>query len=214
MNDPFWSLFINQSSQSFSKTQIPATWTASLASQEDFAQQVEAFRDQWIINLRRKLSPFDLGKFSVINSPFEEGVKVLQKCFKGILPSTLVETFSLLLIASVAVNEVWHSMNSKFQATFFDNVLEWHCTIPNLQEKQVFFRAIDCLLCLQPNYLHWHAHRVHSTSRDLNHQVDLSGDSAALTSHLDRSMPRGVLHEQKTSLALPKGRSISHSCKR
>ena len=173
-------------------------------SQEDLAQCVQAFHQDWSKFLRQKFDQLDLEKFPIITDPFEQGVKALQKCFRGLLPSTLDEIFSLLLIASVAVIRVWHSIRSSFHSTFFENALEWHRAIPSLAEKQVFFKGIGCLFRLQPNYQQWQANHLHPSSRGL-YQVELSGEPPNLANYSDHSMRQADLRkEDVTSFGRPK----------
>ena len=192
-----------QSSHSFSRKDASATSMESFVSQESLAQQVQAIYDQWITNLRLKFDPFDLEKFPVIGSPFEEGVRALQKCFQGVLPSTLSEIFSLLLIASVALVRLWHSIASDLHVTFFEDALEWHRAIQNLKEKQVFFKGIGCLFRLQPNYAQWQANHLHPASRCLD-QDELLGKPTTISYDLNRPMRQAALDEEHMiSLMLP-----------
>lgn len=203
ISPPDISQTVIQPSQGFSKTDTFAALIASSATQEDLAQQIQAFYDQWIIILRLNCNLFDFEKFPVINAPFEEGVAALQKCFRGLLPSTLGEIFSLLLVASVALVKVWHSIGSNFHATFFENALEWHHAIPNRKEKQVFFKGIDYFFRLQPNYTQWQANRLHPASKGLD-QIELLEESETATHNLDRSMHQAVSYEDHMNgLVLP-----------
>lgn len=168
-------------------------------SQESLAQQVQAFYDQWIDNLRLNFTPFDVDIFPVISSPFEEGLKALQKCFQGSLPSTLGEIFSLLLFASVALVKVWHNIASDFHVRFFEDALEWHRAIQNITERKVFFKGINCLFRLQPNYAQWQANHLHPTSRGLD-QVELLAKPTTMSQNLNYPMRQAALDEDHMML--------------
>lgn len=115
---------------------------------EDLAQGVHALNDQWTINLRQILNESDIKIFPFTSSPFEDGVKALQKCFQKPLPSTLGEIFPLLLLASTAANKLWHSMKSSFQVALSEDVQQWHRAISSPKGKDLFSQGVKSLFLL------------------------------------------------------------------
>lgn len=132
-------------------------------------------------------------------------MKALQKCFTGLLPSTLREVFPLLLIASVAVNKLWHSFDAAFQNTFFEGVHEWHCAIPNVKDKELFFKWVNCLFAcdIAPEDPRWQANYGHYHSTSLT-RVGRSEEPPQATFYTDRSTCQaGSGKEHPTPLLLP-----------
>lgn len=172
---------------------------------EDLAQHINASYNQCYIDLAYKIDQTDLEKLYITTAPFEEGVKALQNCFSDILPSTFREVFPLLLFASIAVNKLWHSLKAGFQNSFFKDVREWHCAIPNLKDKELFFKWVDCLFArhISPEDPQWQANYGHYHSTSLT-QVGQSEEPAQLTSYTDHSTCQdGFAEEHSTTLLLP-----------
>jgi hypothetical protein len=122
-----------------------STGSTPVYLKDDLARLVFSSYCRWVAILRHEVNEFDLGNFSVTRSPFKKGMRALQKCGQGMVPSTLGEIFPLLLIGSILVNKRLRSMGSSIISMFVQDVLKWQYAITTPKEKELFLIGVDCL---------------------------------------------------------------------
>lgn len=132
----------------------------------DLARWVHTSNNLWVALLRIEVSEFDLGDFSLTLSPFKNGVRALQRCIQGRVPSTLGEIFPLLLVASTLV-KYWQSVDSRDLGAFVEDVFKWYYATESPKEKELFLIGVDCLS------------RVHNWPKDPQYPTCQSGFSKA-----------------------------------
>ena len=73
-----------------------------------------------------------------LNSPVDTGLQALQRCFRGILPTTFDEVFSLTELAFACAYIIYEDDDTYSWDGFFRDVLEWRHAIIDEEDQHLF----------------------------------------------------------------------------
>lgn len=111
----------------------------------DFRELVTGLHGHWLQEIRSTPGlPFVKTTIYGLSS-FEAGLRTLQQCFRGSLPSTLESILSLMQLAFACAYALRCNLLSHHWLDLFSDVLEWRHNIPAKEDRCLFVR-IGCLL--------------------------------------------------------------------
>ena len=133
---------INYAASSFDNTsELEATFV------QDLRNAFFAITVEWRQTLAPK--PDLLARCSILSTQtlFETGIVTLCWCFKGVIANTFQEIFAAMVLACASAymsHYEGYAMND-----FFHHMLPWHHALASEDERRLFLRVIDQLVCHQ-----------------------------------------------------------------
>lgn len=177
-----------------SKNELPTSQTLI----KDVRDLVSVLDDYWM----KKLSsvpglPARLARFQV-DSPIEAGLQSIQHCFRGVLPRTFTEVFSLAELAFACAYIIYENDDAYSWDAFFRDILELGQAIAD-KEDQLLFSSIAFLIWSPPDMPHFVRQGVVQSKQPFQASLPMSiaspSDSRNKASFIDGNFSSSMLQQ-------------------
>ena len=160
----------------------------------ELAQQSHAYYQLWITEFHQCCGDSRLRNFSAVTTPFEEGLKALQKCFKDEIPNTLEEIFPLLII-SIAACKLEHGVEPMMELKFVTDVYDWLPAISRSEDRKLFFQGVHCMIFphIRPSEPQWRG--IHGHGHGHGHQRSLTQVAQSEKPRMLSAYPSDAVHQ-------------------
>lgn len=111
----------------------------------ELSELVQVLNSDWMQRLKPLVDSSIMNLVAAARSPFEKGLRALQQFYRGVLPNTFEDAFSLMHIALASVYTFHHDDAFYPWDAFFDEILRWHQAIAKDSEKSLFLEVAAIL---------------------------------------------------------------------